>query len=179
MGGIGEFLKELVGWLYDFWPFRIVRDWEQGLRVCLGRAGQPLTSRNGLFGTGVHVFPPGVGEILVEEANVEVSETGIQTFTTRDRQTVTISFALEYRIKDMRRLYLGIHDTSATLVNATLAAAGRALSELNLDEIHDELEDIVVSEVEEKLGEWGVEVLALTPITFVVGKALRLIQGTD
>lgn len=43
----------------------MISDWEQGVRCVLGNARDLLTSENGLFGTGLHLFWPIIGEVLV------------------------------------------------------------------------------------------------------------------
>ena len=50
----GELLKQVIKWLYAFWPLRVVHDWEPGVRCLLGNATARLTSENGLGGTGLH-----------------------------------------------------------------------------------------------------------------------------
>ena len=80
----GEFLQAVVERIYEFWPFRIVSVWEQGVRMRSGNPTKLLTSRNGLFGSGVHGFVPLVGEIIVEDVNIRVIETGWQSLVTAD-----------------------------------------------------------------------------------------------
>ena len=81
----GEFLSQILDWLYRFWPMRIVHDWEQGVRCRFGNATSLLTSSNGIFDTGFHVFWPVIGEINIYETNIEVSETELQTHTSAVR----------------------------------------------------------------------------------------------
>jgi len=132
----GEFLKQAFEWLYQFWPVRIIHDWEQGVRCRFGNATSLLTSQNGLGDTGLHVFWPLVGEINLYETNIEVSETELQTHTTGDGVAVTISLGIKYRIFDLKRMYQSIHDPVETLGNELCSAVGKceivSLSLINL-----------------------------------------------
>ena len=53
---LGELVEQALEWVYRFWPARVINDWEQGVRCVLGNARGLLTSQNGLFGTGLHLF---------------------------------------------------------------------------------------------------------------------------
>ena len=124
---LGELLQRIFEWLYQFWPIRIIHDWEQGVRCLFGNATSNLTSGNGIGGTGLHVFWPLLGEINVYETNIEVSETELQTHTTADDVAVTISIGVKHRIFNLKRMYQNIHDPIETLDNEICSAAGQCI----------------------------------------------------
>jgi regulator of protease activity HflC (stomatin/prohibitin superfamily) len=172
---VGEFLKQVFEWLYQFWPVRIVHDWEQGVRCRLGNATSKLTSSNGIGGTGLHVFWPLVGEISLYETNIEVSETELQTHTTADDAAVTISLGVKYRIFDLKRMYQNIHDPIETLDNEICSAAGQCIVAMQFAQLSTGLCDRILQEVKEQMGEWGIEIVSLSLINLTKARPVRLI----
>ena len=146
---LGEFLKQVLEWLYQFWPVRIIHDWEQGVRCRFGNATATLDSHNGILGTGLHVFWPVIGEINVYETNIEVSETALQTQTTADGVSVTISLGVKYRVFDLMRMYKNIHDPVETLGNEICAAAGKCVVEMEFPMLSARLCDQIMLDRDE------------------------------
>jgi len=175
---LGELLKEVVEWIYRFWPLRVVHDWEQGVRCLLGNARTRLTSTNGIFGTGMHWFWPGIGEIMVHETNIEVVETSLQTILSAEEEPVTFSLGLKYRIDNLKRMYQQIHDAADTLCNEVASTAGYVVSHMEVASIPDRLCDAVLLETKEQLGEWGIEVISLRLMNFSEAQPIRLIGDT-
>ncbi len=171
----GELLKQVIEWIYAFWPLRVVHDWEQGVRCLLGNATHRLTSENGISGTGLHWFWPGVGEIIVHETNIEVVETALQTILSAEESPVTFSLGLKYRINNLKRMYQQIHDASDTLCNEVASTAGYVVSHMEVASISDRLCDAVLLETKEQLGEWGIEVVSLRLMNFSEAQPIRLI----
>ena len=175
---LAELLKELIHRIYAFWPLRVVHDWEQGVRCLLGNATARLTSENGWFGTGLHWFCPGVGEIIVNETNIEVVETSLQTILSIEESPVTFSLGLKYRVSNLLRMYKGIHDAADTLCNEIASTAGYVVSHMEVANIPDRLCDTVLLETKEQLGEWGIEVVSLRLMNFSEAQPIRLIGNT-
>jgi regulator of protease activity HflC (stomatin/prohibitin superfamily) len=172
---LGEFLKQVLEWLYQFWPVRIIHDWEQGVRCRFGNALATLESHNGLFGTGLHVFWPIIGEINVYETNIEVSETELQTHTTADSVAVTISLGVKYRVFDLMRMYKNIHDPIETLGNEICAAAGKCIVDMDFAQLSGSLCDRIMLDIKEQMGEWGIEVVSISLINLTRARPIRLI----
>jgi regulator of protease activity HflC (stomatin/prohibitin superfamily) len=171
----GELLNQVFQWLYRFWPIRIIHDWEQGVRCLFGNARSMLTSQNGIGGTGLHVFWPVVGEINAYETNIEVSETDLQTQTTGDGVAVTISLGNKYRIFDLKRMYLSIHDPVETLGNEICSAVGKCVIAMEFSALSTRLCDRVMQEVKEEMSEWGIEIVSLSLINLTKARPIRLI----
>ncbi len=173
---IGELLKQIFEWLYRFWPTRIVHDWEQGVQCRFGNATALLTSSNGFFGTGFHVFWPVIGEVNIYETNIEVSETELQTHTSIDGTAVTFSLGVKYRIFDLKRMYQSIHDPRETLQNEICSAAGKCVAATSYADLNARLCDRVIQEVKEQMGDWGIELASLSLINLTSAQPIRLIM---
>ena len=171
----GEFLKEALSHLYGLWPLRIVKDWEQGVRLRHGNATALLTSTNGLFGTGLHVFWPLLGEVLTQETNIETPETELQTHTSRDGKPVTFSLAVRYRVRDLRLLWLKIHDQEATIQEEVRSAAGSVIVELDFAEMPSKFPDAVARTAQKNMHGWGMDIISVALINYTDAQAVRLI----
>lgn len=174
---LGELFKQVIDWIYAFWPLRTIHDWEQGVRCVFGNARSRLTSSNGIFGTGLHAFWPLAGEIVVCETNIEVIETELQTQTSLDDAPVTFSMGVKYRINNLVHMYQNIHDARDTLHNEICSAAGWCASQMDYDAIRYDLADHVIQETKEQMGEWGIEIVSLQLITLSRAKPIRLITN--
>lgn len=175
---LGELLKQVIEWVYNFWPLRVIHDWEQGVRCLFGNATTRLTSTNGLFGTGLHCFWPGVGEIMVNETNIEVIETSLQTILSEDELPVTFSLGVKYRIFDLKRMYQQIHDAAETLNNEVASTSGYVVSHMKIASIPDRLCDTVLLQTKEQLDTWGIEVVSLRLMNFSQAQPIRLLGNT-
>lgn len=176
MGGLGDFLKQAADWIKGWWPFRIVREWEQGIRVQGGAITKLLTHNNARRPfPGVHAFWPRLGQVIVEECNWDVAETPPQTLPTCDGHSVTVAFAIQYRIRDLRLYYTNIHDQEPTIVAQVRGAAGQVVPELGLEGLQKTLPEAMAEAVRRNTYGWGLEIRHVTPTTIVEAQALRLI----
>lgn len=174
---IGEFLAKVLEWIYEFWPLRVVRQWEQGIRLHAGEITALLTYCDGPFpgARGLHWFVPLVGEIMVESCNWETGQSWIQSLESRDGCTVTALFSVTFRIRDLRLYYKTIHDHQATIYGAVRSAAGEVIPTLAWDE-RAKVAELMLEAVKKRVRGWGLEVGDVMPAVLVRSKALRLLQ---
>lgn len=174
---LGEFLQAIAEWVYRFWPFRVVRQWEQGVKLRAGRIRDgALTHENGLLGTGLHAFWPVLGEIVDRDANIEVLETELQTVRLRDGTEATFSLGVRWRIRDLAALYSKVHSPTATVQEAVRSAAGEAARGFEgIDALGAGLGEAAAAGARKLMHGWGVEVIGVTPINLTAAPALRLI----
>lgn len=103
---LSAFSKPLKWWV-------IVAPWERGLRVRLGR-------KDVLLEPGPHFRIPFVDRIYVQSIRLRAISDMNQDLTTRDGKPLTVSYAIEFSIGDLRRVYETFTDPEAVL----LARAG-------------------------------------------------------
>ncbi len=185
---LGELLFKILGWIYDFWPLRVINRWESGVRIWLGQTQKLLTHENGIFGTGLHWFIPLAGEIQARESNLEVLETSMQTHTVLG-QTVTFTLGVRFKISDMKRLYEEIHDPDATIMNELISLAGTAVSSMGeevedpeefdlVEEIRANLIDLLEEAMAESLEAWGIEVKEISLISLAEAPTYRVLADS-
>ena len=173
----GELIRELLTHLYGLWPLRIVRDWEQGVRLRLGNATASLNSANGLFKTGLHAFWPVLGEIIGQSTNIQTPETDRQDLETVDGKRVSFSLAVRYRVRDLRLLYLKIHDQDDTVLEEVRSAAAYVAQRGLLNQVTgSDFGENVLAQVKKQTHGWGLEFLSVTPVNMTTAQQLRLIQ---
>jgi len=173
---LGEFLQQLIEWVYDLWPVRIIREWEQGVRLRNGNRTKLLTSTNGVKGGGIHFFWPLIGEVQSEEVNVRVVETSWQTLTTKDGHAVSFSLAARYRIRDLGKMYVAIHEHEDTIQNQLSVAAAEAIQGIDLADLDAMLATAVREIAKKRLTDWGVTVLEVSLFNRVEAQTLRLLN---
>lgn len=173
---IGELIGHLAEYLYGLWPIRIVTDWEQGVRIRHGNAKSLLTSTNGLFGTGLHVFWPIIGEIMTEDTNIKTPETDRQDMVTADGKLVSCSMAVRYRVRDLRALYLKIHDQEDTVLEEVRAAVAEVAQEQSFNVVMGPtFGGIVVERLKQHTRGWGLDILRVAPVNRTDAQQIRLI----
>jgi regulator of protease activity HflC (stomatin/prohibitin superfamily) len=170
VNGIGDFLLRAVEWLWDFWPIRIVNAWEAGVRL---RGGKPTA----LLGQGVHFFWPILGEILVQEVNIETPVTEPQDVYSAEGTAWCLSIAITYRIKDLRALYSRVHDADETIQAEVRAAAAHVAAKMTDDEM-GQLGDRTLVEAKKATHGWGLDLQRTRPVTLVPAQTLRLVGGS-
>lgn len=172
MGALGELIKQWWDQLASLWPFVIVSQWEEGIRL-----------RNGLITSTEPVQPglrlcwPAVGEILTEEVNLQTTETSLQTVTTADGHHLTFSLGVKWRIRDVKALYTTIHDAESTVLDEIRSAAGAAVRAATLEECQDPgFGETIASAARGAMRGWGVEIKAVRFITFTTAPPVRLLM---
>ena len=105
MEWLQSFMTHFTGafkWLY------VLQPWEQALRV---RAGRWITLHKG----GIHFKIPYLDCIFKQNTRLRLSEVGVQTVTTLNNKTITLSGALSYRVQDITPLYQKLHQPEDTI----------------------------------------------------------------
>lgn len=179
LGGIGDFLTQAVEWVYEWWPIRIVSDWEQGVRMRAGNATALLTASNGLWGTGVHFFWPRLGEIIIQDTNLEVLETDLQSVEDAEGVVWTFSLGVMFKVRDLKALVLKVHDHQQSIVETLRSTGGRACAYLATEDVAEHLGEETLRRVRRATHGWGLEVRAVRPINMCRAQALRLIQDAS
>lgn len=168
MTSLGDLLSQWAGYLWDLFPLRVVKDWEQGVRTIWGQArAEVRTSENGIWGTGVHWFVPVVGTFEIEATATRTSETAVQNLTTKDHVAVRVSFAVTFKIRDLRMMSRRITDEEDSVLDRIRGAAGKLVPTLRwdeLDQLPEKLEERVRSG---ELHGWGVNLYEVAPVDCV------------
>ena len=154
-------------------PYKIVYQWEQGVKTRSGKVvGGVLTSTNGLFGSGVHFYWPIIGTLAAWETNVEVFSTKPQSIN-----EWTVSFLVQARIKRLDWWFINVGDPMPDVVADTVAAAASELV-VKLPRgggLPDDFCQKVRKVAQTRMHGWGCEIMRVSLETATKAPTLRLI----
>lgn len=100
--GILDFLKQLLAWWF------VVEPWEQAVRV---RFGKHVL----LMHAGVHFKIPFFDVVYKQNVRRRVSGIPVQTLTASDGAPVTVHGSIGYKICDVLKLHLTLHDAEVSV----------------------------------------------------------------
>lgn len=165
-------IKELIQYLFKSVNFIvIIQPFEQGLRIRFGKHKK-------LLNKGTYFRLPYFDSIYVQESRLRVNSMPVQTLTTKDSKTITISSSLGYSIKDISKLYDTLYHPETTIQNMCMGYLNEYVSELNCNDIV--LKDLKKS-VKEKMKEldYGLDINYFEINTFAIVRTYRLIQDQN
>ena len=148
----GELIISTIEALAKLLPIRIIHEYEQGLRWTLGRPGTILSK-------GLHFFLWGIQSIDRLDTTINAIDLEPQTLRTSDKLEFTLKAAIQFKITDIKKFYLGMQDGEAAAGFPTLASRARgllatALSVKTYDEIWEDKESLEV-EIADEIGAWA------------------------
>jgi regulator of protease activity HflC (stomatin/prohibitin superfamily) len=166
-------LQLIFDLLYRFWPVRVVFSYQQGVRFWRG-------ADTALLRTGVYAFWPILGDIEVHTTAQDVEWIGAQSFTTKDKHSVTVDGKILYKIRNARLWFVNVTEFKTSLAGICEIHMMRAVRNLTLDELLAKQAEIE-AELKEVLSaaafKWGVEVLDYGITNLTVARAFRLFGG--
>lgn len=179
MDAFGQLLMTWAQWIRALIPLRIVRDWEQGVRMRAGNITALLTPHNGLRGTGLHLFLPLLGEVAIVSVALRVGETTLQTIVTRDAKEATVSLGIRWQISDLSALFARIHDPEETVLDLVRGAAGALIPTLAWEELPGKLPGALLSDIRRRTAGWGVKVHEVYLCNLAAPQALRILSESS
>lgn len=167
MSGVMEYLARLFRG-FAFWV--VVLPWQQALRV---RAGRHVR----LLKQGIYLKIPVLDVVKVESVRRRTSMVPVQTLSTSDGTTVTVSAVLGYAIGDLERLFRSLHHAEDTIVQS---AQGVIADEVFRQKRHELDPARLCAAASERLAEafapYGLSDVELHITDFAFLRAIRLIQ---
>ena len=166
MYALKELLRSLLQ-IFHWWI--VISPWDRGVRARLGK-------HVCILGPGVHLKIPWADRIYTQPIRRRVSVISIQTITTLDNKTVTLSGSLGYAITDLLRLYQTLHDAEDTLEAEVQGLISDFVVRRNLAECTPDLIQLYVVR-SLHLDRYGLGDVEFHIVQFAVVKTFRLIQG--
>lgn len=148
--------------------FIIIQPWQKGLRVRNGKKVKKLEK-------GIYFRIPYFDSVYVQESRLRVAELSIQTLTTKDIKTLTLSCSFGYSIVDIEKLYNTLYHPESTLKNMVNSEIANYIFSKKINEITpNELETYVLDKLRET--DYGLDYSYFKIINFAVVRTYRLIQ---
>ena len=163
IGLIRQFFGIFVWWV-------MVAPWEQCIRV---RAGKWVTQ----LGPGPHWKIPILDKAYVQSVRRRQVALPIQTLTTRDGKTVTLSAALGYRIVDLLLIYQTLHHPEGTLETMAMGEIARYVQSVDSADLTP---DNILAEVAPRLRleAYGLGDTEILLTTFAIIRAHRIVMDS-
>lgn len=102
-----DFLRNLLSWWF------VVLPWEQAIRVRFGKHSK-------LFGAGLYWRIPFFDVLYIQNVRRRISTIPLQTLTTSDGKTITLNGSLGYRVTDIMKLQMSLHDADGSIQQEVL-----------------------------------------------------------
>jgi regulator of protease activity HflC (stomatin/prohibitin superfamily) len=176
---VGQIILDFVRWVVSvIFPFHIINDYEQGVRLRAGQLRTLLTSTNGIFGSGLHWYWPLVGEILKQGVVLRVNKTPTQTLTTLDGVEVTLSLGCRWSINDVKSLWLRVHDGEETVIDLVEGTAGALVPTVNYSDLNAWLPSAMVAGIKKRTRGWGIDIGEVYLMNLCRPASLRILSDT-
>lgn len=148
--------------------FVIVQPWQTGIRVRNGNKIKKLEK-------GIYFRIPYFDSVFIQESRLRVGEVPIQTLTSKDLKTITISSSFGYSITNIETLFSTLYHPEETLQNIAMSEVANFIFTNNIDDITpNNIEKAVLDKFKER--DFGLNFEYFKIDNFAVVKTFRLIQ---
>lgn len=148
--------------------FVIVQPWQTGIRVRNGNKIKKLEK-------GIYFRIPYFDSVFIQESRLRVGEVPIQTLTSKDLQTLTVSSSFGYSVKDIETLYNTLYHPEETLQNIAMSEVANFVFTNDIKDVTpDSIEKAVLSKFNDN--DYGLNFEYFKVANFAVVKTFRLIQ---
>ncbi len=165
-----NWLSSLINKLFCWLPRIImIPPDEAGVIVTLGRKVRVVL-------TGWYILWPIIQECTFMCVTPQVIDLRAQSIITPDGRNVTVSGAIEYEIRDIRKAILNVQDLDRSLQNYALGVIAEAVAIRTGDtEGFVEFSKRVRKTIREHVNDWGIKINHVYITDYVVCRVIRLI----
>lgn len=142
--------------------------WEKGIRIRLGK-------RWTLLNEGIYLKLPIIDRIYVQSTANRVIAGPVQTLTTLDGKTLTISVTIGYCIEDVQKLYQKVFHTELTITNMVLGQVSEFIANNDFEKCKPRtIESFIKDEI--KISDLGICNVSAKITGYALVKTYRLIS---
>lgn len=171
---MSEFFQQLLGFIREFWPLVIVRQWQHG---CFYRGGRFRSVQ----GPGLYWVVPFLDEMVPVGSVPAIVFTGRQDITLADGSILSWQAAATMMVTDPARVTHGVDSYAETARECLSAVLADRLASVDADRIVPEKRGRLLADltrwVNEELEPYGMRAERVRFVTFVRNaKTIRLMQ---
>lgn len=152
-------------------PFKwwvTIAEWEQGVRVRLGKNTKLLVS-------GIHFRIPFLDRIFVQTTRTQLLNTDSLTASTKDLKAITFAVGIRFNIKDVKAMYNAFSDLGGALAQDATALIASFISQSNFADLSPvKIEEHVAQNMK---GYAFLDDLQVRILSFCAVRTFRLISG--
>ncbi len=152
--------------LFQWWI--MIAPWERGIRVRFGNKVK-------LLNPGFHWRIPFFDSVYVQGIRNRVLSMSLQTISTRDGITITVSGTLSYNMTDIVKMYNTLYHPELTLSNIVMSKISEYITMNDCKECTPSKVGEYVTQMLTKL-DYGINFGDVKIINFAIVKTFRLIQ---
>ena len=168
-----EWLKELINRLTCFIPRPLLlSDYEAGVRITWGKWNKKIAS-------GLFWYVPLFQKIIYMEVQTQVVDLRGQSVQTKDGNSVIVSGALQYSIKDIYKAVFNVQDIDKSLETLALGIILEYVKLRTLNECQEveELKKEILKGIKDAAQGWGVKIERVYITDLDKTRNIRLIGG--
>ena len=170
-----EWLKELIQKLTCFIPRPLLlADYEAGVRITFGKWNKKIAS-------GWFWYIPLFQKIVWMEIQTQVADLRGQSVRTKDGQSVIVSGAIQYSIKDVYKSFFNVQDIDKSLETLALGIILEYVNKRTLEECEDVegLKKEILKGVKDAAQGWGLKIERIYITDLDKTRNIRLIGGLN
>ena len=168
MNTIKDFLEYIFN-AFKIWV--IVQPWQIALIVRNGNRTKEVSG-------GIYFKIPYFDSVFIQENRMRIISFPMQTITTKDGASITLSTSLGYTIQSIHVLYKTLYHPESTLQNMAMAFVSDYIYVTNFKDIDlQKLEQLVMEKL--KAEDYGLTFTFFKFTNFANVKTFRLIQDTN
>lgn len=170
-----DWIKELFQKLTCFIPRPLLlTKYEAGIRISFGKFNKSITA-------GWFWYIPLFQKIVWMEIQTQVVDLRGQSVRTEDGQSVIVSGAIQYSIKDIYKAFFNVQDIDKSLETLALGIILEFVNNRTLDECEkvEELKKEILKGIREAAQGWGVKIERIYITDLDKVRNIRLIGGLN
>lgn len=166
MNWINDLINQ-ISRIFQWWV--TIMPWEQAIRVRFGK-------RTKLLNAGLHFKIPFFDSVYVQTTRLRVTNLPLQTVSTKDEKTITITLALGYSIVDIQKLFNTLYHPELTLSNICTGEISEYISTHDLQECRPIILEEAVYKKLEQFKDYGIQIDYFKVVGFANVRTYRLIN---
>ncbi len=170
-----EWLNQLISRLFCWVPrLLLVAPDEEGVRETLGKRFEKISP-------GWYITWPLIHRTIRLTVTLQVVNLPGQSIYTKDRVSIVISGALQYRIDDAAKAILEVQDYDESLIALSLGIIAEYVNKRTLDECMniDTLCDEILKGIRKASYGWGIKIMRVLITDLAPVQSFRIIGNTN
>lgn len=156
--------------LFKFWI--ILEPFEEGVQTRLGKTRK-------VVGPGLHWLAPfRIDHVFAESVVPRTHDLGNESVTTKDGKSAGFRAIVTFRIKDIEKAIMSVHEVEHAVSDACSGEIGHVLRENSWDDIlhGEDITDKLTAACRKRGHRWGIEVLGVQLASLSLVKTIRLMS---
>jgi modulator of FtsH protease HflK len=172
-----NWIKELIvqGWSM-VWPFYIIDEYQRGIILRWGVYQKHVTPRK-----RPQLKWPFADELFTVSIATETIQSKVQSLTTKDGKSITISLVIKYNIGEdedsLKKYILKVRDVTDAIDDIAMSKAKSVIMELNWEDVKtNDIDKTISIKTRAEAKKWGVEIDYVVLVDLAESRNIRLMQ---